>query len=170
MSIDVNVLEKLMPDILTVVTQLCATAILFVLMKKLAWGPVKKILAERSRFEQDKLAEAETYRKEQEEMRSEAEKELDEANKQARETLQNAREEGERLKESIIAEGRAHSKQLVEDAERDIELQRTKMLDEVHQELVNVAIETTSKMLGQNVDDKTDRKVVENFIKEVSRK
>ncbi len=170
MTIDVDVLEQLMPNILTILTQLCATAILFLLMKKFAWEPVKKILAARSQFEQGKLAEAEEYRAEQEKLKREAEKQLEEAGQQARETIQKAREEGERLKDSIVSEGKERSRQMLEDAEKDIELQRTKMLDEVHKDIVNAAIDTASKMLGEKVDDKADRKVVESFIKEVSKK
>jgi len=170
MTIDVNVLENLMPNILTVLTQLCATALLFVLMKKLAWQPVMKILSERSKYEQERLQEADRLKKEQESMMAQAEKELEEAGQKAQQTIQSAREEGEKLKEKLITEGRERQKQLVEDAERDISLQKSKMLDEVHKEMVNVAINATSKMLGEKVDAKTDKKVVESFIKEVSKK
>ena len=54
----VDILELLVPDVWTALTQLCATALLFFLMYKLAWKPVKKILDERSKFEQQKLSEA----------------------------------------------------------------------------------------------------------------
>lgn len=170
MTIDIDVLEKLLPNILTVITQLCATAVLFLLMKKFAWEPVKKIMAARSEYEQERLSEADRLLQEQQQLRQQAEDELEQASVKARETMQDARDEGERMKENIIAEGRERSRQLIEEAGKDIELQRSKMLDEVHQQIVNVAIDTTSKMLGEKVDDKSDRKIVEKFIEEVSRK
>ena len=48
----VDILELLIPDVWTALAQLCATALLFFLMYKLAWKPVSRILNERSRFEQ----------------------------------------------------------------------------------------------------------------------
>ncbi|MBR4422532.1 MAG: ATP synthase F0 subunit B, partial [Erysipelotrichaceae bacterium] len=55
----VDILSQLIPNVWTVITQLCATAVLFFLMYKLAWKPVKKILDARSEYEQARLSEAE---------------------------------------------------------------------------------------------------------------
>ncbi len=170
MGIQIDLLSKLIPNILTIITQLCATAILFMLMKKFAWGPVKNILAERSKYEQERLTEADRLRKESAELKAEAEHELQEASVKAQQTIKDARSEAERLKESLINEGKERSQQLIDEAQKDIELQKAKMMEEMHKDIVNVAINTTSKMLGEKVDDKSDKKLVEGFIKEVSKK
>ena len=46
----VDILGLLVPNIWTALTQLCATAVLFFLMYKLAYKPVKNILDKRSEF------------------------------------------------------------------------------------------------------------------------
>ena len=54
----IDVMGQLFPDPLTVVTQLCATAILFFVLLKLVWKPAKKIMDARSEYEQKKINDA----------------------------------------------------------------------------------------------------------------
>lgn len=170
MGVNVDVLSKLMPNILTIAVQLCATAVLFLLMKRFAWDPVRKILEERSKYEQERLTDAEDLRREQIQLREEVEQQLSDASKQAIQTIKGAREEGERLRDSLVNEGKQRSQQLVDEAQKDIELQKAKMMEELHKDIVNVAINTTSKMLAEQVDEKSDKRIVEGFIKEVAKK
>ena len=168
MNIDIDVLNQLMPNILTVVTQLCATALLFFLMYKLAWKPVKRILDTRSEYEQSRLTEAEELRKENEALNAEANKQIEEANAQAQEIVSRAQAEGLRLKENLVDEGRQKSQQMVEDAQRNITLQKNKMLEDMHEEVVDIAMQAAEKMLQRKLDSQADRDSIENFIKEVS--
>jgi len=168
MNIDIDVLNQLMPNILTVVTQLCATALLFFLMYKLAWKPVKKILDTRSEYEQSRLTEADQLRKDNEALNAEANKQIEEANAQAQEIVSRAQAEGLRLKENLVDEGRQKSQQMVEDAQRNITLQKNKMLEDMHEEVVDIAMQAAEKMLQRKLDSQADRDSIENFIKEVS--
>lgn len=168
MNIDIDVLNQLMPNILTVVTQLCATALLFFLMYKLAWKPVKRILDTRSEYEQSRLTEADKLRKDNEALNAEANKQIEEANAQAQEIVSRAQAEGLRLKENLVDEGRQKSQQMVEDAQRNITLQKNKMLEDMHEEVVDIAMQAAEKMLQRKLDSQADRDSIENFIKEVS--
>ncbi len=170
MNIQIDVLEQLMPNLLTMVTQLIATFILFVLMKKLAWEPAKKILQQRADYQQSLITEAEKLKSENEQLKKQVEKQLEEADKVAQQTIANAQIEGEKLKSELVNEGREKSKQIVEEAQADFEMQKARMLDEMHEELVDVAISATEKMLSSKLDEKTDHQVIDDFIKEVSGK
>ena len=168
MNIDIDVLSQLMPNILTVITQLCATAVLFLLMYKLAWKPVKKILETRSEYEQSRLTSAEEMKKRNEELNAEASQQIEEASIQAQQIIAKAQQEGEKLRDGLIDEGRQKSRQLVEDAQRNITLEKNKMLEEMHEEVVEIALSAAEKMLQQKLDSKSDRDSIEDFIKEVS--
>ena len=133
----VDILALLVPNIWTAITQLCATAVLFFALYKLAYKPGKKILDARSEYEQNRLAEADALKKENEEMKKQMEAELAKADDKARE---------------------------------DIEQQRSKMLSEMHEEIVNVAMTATERLLNDKLNKKTDRKAVDEFIKEVTEK
>ena len=83
----VDILALLVPNIWTAITQLCATAVLFFALYKLAYKPVKKILDARSEYEQNRLAEADALKKENEEMKKQMEAELAKADDKARELV-----------------------------------------------------------------------------------
>ena len=166
----VDILQLLIPNVWTAVTQLCATAILFFLMYKLAWKPVKKILDECSLYEQKKLSDAEALRAQNEEIAAQAEQIIADANQSAEQILSDAREEGNSLKKELIEEGKKESAQLLENAQRDMEIQKNRMKAEIHSEMVDAALGAASKMLQTKLDDQADRDNIDSFIREVTDK
>ena len=166
----VDILALLVPNIWTALTQLCATAVLFFALYKLAYKPVKNILDARSEYEQNKLAEADALKEEYEEKNRQVEAELAKADDKAREVLEIARQEGNRIKEVLEQEGKEKSEQLIAEAKANIELQRSRMLVEMHEEIVNVAMTATEKILNDKLNEKTDRESVDEFIREVAKK
>ncbi|MBQ1482859.1 MAG: F0F1 ATP synthase subunit B [Erysipelotrichaceae bacterium] len=163
----VDILELLIPDVWTAITQLCATAVLFYLMYKLAWKPVKKILDERSRFEQEKLSEAAALKEENEKISKQAKDIISDANRDAEMIVKEAREEGQTLKNELIAEGKKQSAQLLENAKHDMEMQKAKMMEEMRSEIVETAISAAEKVLQDNVDSDAERSSINSFVKEV---
>ncbi len=163
-----DILQLLVPNITTVVTQLISTAILFTLMFLLLWKPVKRILDKRSEYEQSRLTDADALIEESEELNQKANTYIEEAKLQAQETIRKAQEEGLRLKNNLVEEGKQKSQQLVEEAQYNITLQKNKMLEDMHQEIVNVAITAAEKMLQQKLDTQSDIESIESFIDEVT--
>ncbi|MBQ3375094.1 MAG: F0F1 ATP synthase subunit B [Erysipelotrichaceae bacterium] len=166
----VDILNLLVPNVWTSITQLCATAVLFFALYRLAYKPVRKILDTRSEYEQNKLAEADALKAENEALRKQLEDELAKADVTARETIEKARTEGRRLKESLISEGKERKEQLLADAQADIDLQRSKMLDEVQRDIVDATISATEKLLNEKLDEAADMRIIDDFIKEVTKR
>lgn len=166
----VDILNQLVPNVWTAITQLCASAVLFFALYKLAYKPVRKILDTRSEYEQNRLAEADALKAENEALKLQLEEELARADATARETIEKARSEGRMLKESLISEGKERKEQLLADAKADIDLQRSRMLDEVQQEIVDATISATEKLLNEKIDDAADLRIIDDFIKEVTKR
>ena len=163
----VDILGLLVPDIWTALTQLCASAVLFFLMYKLAWKPVRKILDQRSEYEQSRLSEAEKLKKENEELNDRAKKAITDANKEAEAIVRNAREEGIGIRNELVEQGREQSRQLLENAQRDMELQRGKMMEEMHEEIIDAALSATEKMLQSRITPETEKAEIDAFVREV---
>ncbi|MBO4918873.1 MAG: F0F1 ATP synthase subunit B [Erysipelotrichaceae bacterium] len=166
----IDILGQLVPNVWTALTQLCATALLFFLMYKLAWKPVKKILDARSEYESSRLSEADRLREENEKLNEEAKASIGEAQQQAQQILEDARTAGEQLKEEIAKEGRKQAEKMRADADKDIEKQRNKMLDQMQEEIVDTAVAVAEKILQSKVDAKQDRDNIDTFVKEVVKK
>ena len=166
----IDILGQLVPNVWTALTQLCATAVLFFLMYKLAWKPVKKILDARSEYESSRLSEADRLREESETLNAQAKASIDEAQQQAQQILDDARVAGDQLKEQIEQEGRKQVEKMRADAEKDIEKQRGKMLDQMQEEIVDTAVAVAEKILQSKVDAKQDKDNIDTFVKEVIKK
>lgn len=166
----IDILQLLVPNVWTALSQLCASVVLFFLMYKLAWKPIKKILDQRSEYEQSRLSEAEALKKENEELNEQAKNAIIEANKSAETIVKNAREEGLSIKDELVTQGKEQSKQMMENAQRDIELQRSKMMEEMHEEIVDAALLATEKMLQSKINSKSDKDEIDSFVKEVINK
>ncbi|MBR3250156.1 MAG: F0F1 ATP synthase subunit B [Erysipelotrichaceae bacterium] len=165
-----DVFGLLFPNIWTVISQLCATAVLFFLMYKLAYKPVKKILDERSDYEQSRISEADVLKEETERLNEEAKQGIIEANKSAEDIVASAREEAEIIKKELVEQGKEQSKQMMENAQREIEVQRSKMLQDLHTEIVDATISATEMMLKTKIENQEDKDNIDTFVKEVINK
>lgn len=170
MKIETDILGQLVPNPLTMIVQLCATAVLFFLMYKLAYKPIKKIIDTRSAYEQSRLSDADNLKKKYEDLHAQAEQEINDAKTKAHEIISNAQDEGNRVKNNLIEEGKQKSQQIIDDAQNNIALQKSKMLDEMHGEIVDVAMTAAEKLLQSKLDAKNDKQSVDEFIKEVTNK
>ena len=86
----VDILNQLVPNVWTALTQLCASAVLVFVLYKLGYKPVRKILDTRSEYEQNKLAQADALKEENEALKKQLEEELAKADAAARETIEKA--------------------------------------------------------------------------------
>ena len=163
----VDILSLLVPNVWTALTQLCASAVLFFLMYKLAWKPVKKILDTRSEYEQSKLEQAQKLQEENEKTALEAKNIISDANRTAEEIVSDASKEATQIKEEMIRETKRECELLLENNQKDMELQKSKMLKQVQEELVEATIFATEKILKNKVDAKTEKENIDSFIKEV---
>lgn len=170
MKIETDILGQLIPNPLTMIVQLCATAVLFFLMYKLAYKPIKKIIDTRSEYEQNRLSKADALKKQYEDLHAEAEKQINDAKVEAQEIISKAQDEGNRVKNNLIEEGKLKSQQIIDDAQNNIALQKNKMLDEMHGEIVDVALTAAEKLLQSKLDEKNDKDSINEFIKEVTNK
>ena len=170
MKIETDILGQLIPNPLTMIVQLCATAVLVFLMYKLAYKPIKKILDTRSEYEQSRLSDADKLKKEYEDLHAQAENEINDAKAKAKKIISDAQDEGNRLKNNLIDEGKNKSQQIIDDAQNNIALQKNKMLDEMHGEIVDVALSAAEKILQSKLDSKEDKESINEFIKEVTNK
>ena len=124
----------------------------------------------RSKYEQSRLTEADRLKNENEQLNQQAQQHIDEAKKQAQQTLLKAQQEADQIKNDLIEQGKQRSKQIVDEATLNMNLQKEKMLEDMHRQMVDVALSATEKMLETKVDSQTDIEQIENFVKEVEAK
>ena len=153
---DFDILSKLFPNVLTMLTQLLATGVIYFLYKKFLHEPVLDYLEKRRDLVADELASAENLKFEAEALKLKSEEEYSEAYKEIailkEKLMADAHKEHERLLEASkieIATMKAQN-------EKELKLEREQMHDELYANLLDVAATINQKVLEDATYDEDD--------------
>lgn len=138
--------------------------VLFPVVRHFYTGPLEEAISERNSSLERTFTEAEELRARMDSMRSEYETRLAETEAQAREQIQAQIRQAQDLRAEMMAEATAKADSLVKRAQEEIEQQKARALTEMRLEVVNLTLAATERILGENVDDARNRKLVQEFI------
>ena len=138
--------------------------LLFILLKIFLFKPVNKIMDERTRTIQDDLDAAKKSKEEAEALKKEYEDTLSDADKKAQEIIMKAHEDAKSEKSAILKKSQEEAEQLISDANKTIENERKRVLAQAQTQIADLAIEAASKIIGENLDDEKNRRLVDKFL------
>lgn len=138
--------------------------LLFILLKIFLFKPVGKIMDERTRTIQDDLDAAKKSKEEAEALKKEYEDSISEAKEKAQEIIMKAHEDAESEKTAILKKSQEEADQMISDANKTIENERKRVLAQAQTQIADLAIEAASKIIGENLDDEKNRRLVDDFL------
>src|SRR5213080_4962768 len=115
-----------------------------------------------------KLQEAEQARQEAEARLKDAAARLVEARKTADTIVQGANRSGEQLRSDLRQKAEAEHDRIVESAQRDIAAERDRALQEARDEVAGMVVAATQKVIGETLDERKHRQLIERAIQEVA--
>lgn len=143
--------------------------VLLVILGKYAWGPILKALDSREAGIRGAIDEAAKQRDEASALLEEHKKQLADARRQAQDILAEGREAGQRLRAEIEAKAREESDRMLERARSEIEREREQAIEALRRESVDLALAAASTVLRRELDDASDRALVEEYLKGLER-
>lgn len=164
MDITFDVAEKLFPNILTVIVQLCSTGVIFFVAYKFLWNPARDFLAAKADLTQKELDEAKAANAEAQRQMRNAKQQLSEASFKAKDIVEKGKDEGKIVKESIIRDGRAQADLMLKNAREQIAFEQDKMRQNIQKEIVDVALLATEKLMKEQADEEKNRESVVAFV------
>ena len=138
--------------------------LLFILLKIFLFKPANKIMDERTRTIQDDLDAAKKSKEEAEALKKEYEDNISDAKQKAQEIIMKAHEDAESEKSAILKKSQEEADQLISDANKTIENERKRVLAQAQTQIADLAIEAASKIIGENLDDEKNRRLVDKFL------
>ena len=141
--------------------------LLFLIIKKFLFKPVKKVLEQRQTDIDKSYEAARVANDEAQRNRDELEKQLSEANDRADEILQNATENAKCRGEKIIEEAQERADSIIRVAQSEAELERKKASDSIKREIVDVSSTLTEKMLEREINTDDHRSLIDSFIENI---
>jgi F-type H+-transporting ATPase subunit b len=138
--------------------------ILVWLLAKFAWRPLLAALDERQSSIRKALDDARKAKQELEGIHAESAKLLAQARSEAAEIVSRSRSDADRFREEMKEKARTEATGLIRNAERQIELETTRALQQIRQEAVDISIGIASKLLQRNVSkEDNERLIAETF-------
>ena len=137
----------------TVIFTVLNLLILYVVLKKLLFGRVNRILEERAALVEQELSSAERQKVQAEELRKEYEDQLSQAHAQAAKIVDQAKVRGEQEYQALLEQAQDRA-------------DREKLMRSARQEVAQLAVLAAAKVTGQALDQDSDRAMAEQFLSE----
>jgi F-type H+-transporting ATPase subunit b len=126
--------------------------VLLALLAKFAWKPLLAALDDR----QSSIR-----------IHAESAKLLAEARREASEIVSRSRSDADRFREEMKQKARDEATALMRNAERQIELETTRAVQQIRQEAVDLSVGIASKLLQRNVSKEDNERLIEETFKQL---
>ena len=150
-----------------ILISLCNLLLLFLIIKKFLYKPVKRILQERQSALEEQYASAEEAKKQAEESRVSWEEKLQGAQAEADTLLQKETERARRRSSQIVSEAREKADTIVREAETQAALEHKKVQADIKKEIVDVSALLAEKMLRREIQQEDHRDIIDSVISEI---
>jgi F-type H+-transporting ATPase subunit b len=159
--------DILIPKPAEFIPALIAFLIIWIILAKLAWPPIIKILDAREEKITSDLKAAEDAKEQAEQNVRAQEDEINAAKREAADIIAAAKREGEEERTKIIAEAQASAVSMVAKAHDTVESERKKAMAELSTQVVDLSVEIATKIIGDALDDQEQHELAEKYLMEV---
>jgi F-type H+-transporting ATPase subunit b len=160
-----NPLVQLDPGLFiwTIVTFL----VLLALLAKFAWTPLLAALETRQNAIRKSLDDAQQAKEELERLHVESGKIIQRARNDAETIIAQSRSDGDRLREELKQKARAEADHIVKNAERQIQLETSRALEQIRHEAIDLSVMIASKIIQRNLSKADNEKLIDEALKQV---
>ena len=154
-------------DPFQILTHALGFLILLAILRRFAWGSLLRAMEARQKRIADEFHAIEQTKQELAKMKEEYQESLAKIEEEARVKIQQGIAEGRRIAMEVEEDARSYARQTLEKTKEAIALEVKKARVELKEQVVDLAIQMTHKVLQQHLDEETDRRMIEAFIREV---
>ena len=141
--------------------------LLLVAFNALAWKPLKATLAAREDSIRKSLDDARQAREELQRLRGESAKMLADARAEADTILARTRDDASRFRDEMKEKAQAEAATIVKNAERRIEMETSRALQQIRAEAVEFSVAIASKILQRNVSREDNERLIEETFRQI---
>jgi len=141
--------------------------VLLGLLAKFAWTPLLAALETRQNAIRKSLDDAQQAKQELERLHLESAQILNRARVDAEAVITQSRSDGDRLREEIRAKARTEADHIVKNAERQIQLETSRALEQIRREAVELSVMIASKIIQRNLTKEDNERLIDEALKQV---
>ncbi len=149
---------------LAFLSQLVSFGIVFFLLWKWGFPMIMRTMDRRQAVIREGIENAQKAKTDLEEATARAEAEIAEARRQAQDIITQAQKAGEREARRIEEEAHARAAQIEQQEIARIRQEAARARAEISRLVVNLSIDAAGKVIGRSVDNRDNRRLVEEFV------
>lgn len=153
-------------NLVGLVFQVINFLLLLYLLNRFLFKPLLARMDERNAKIEKGLEEAEAAARDRELARQEREAAVSEARKEAAEMIARANKIAEDTRNEILTEARSEAEKVTQRAREEINTEKERAMAELRSEVADLALAAAGKLIGQQMDGATQRRLVDDFLAE----
>ena len=159
--------EIISVNIWQILVSLSNLVILFLILKKFLYKPVKNVLKTRQESIDKRYEKADGYLGDAQKTKNELEEKLSKAEDRANEIINEATEVAQRRKEKIIDEAHNEADIIVRQAKSEAELEKKKSESEIKEQIIDVSLVLSQKLIEREIKEEDHRELIDSFITQI---
>ena len=141
--------------------------VLVTLLARFAWRPLLQALDSRQELIRKSLDDAQQARQELERLHHESAQILRQARVEAEAVIAQSRSDAAKLREELRQKAKAEADGIVRNAERQIQLETQRALQQIRHEAADLSVMIASKILQRNITREDNERLIEEALKQV---
>jgi F-type H+-transporting ATPase subunit b len=141
--------------------------VLLFVLGKLVFPQITAAVEAREKALEAAIEGAKRDREEAARLLAEHQRQIEAARTEAQKMIVEGRQTGEKLRADMIEETHQQQQAMLERARREIETEKDRAIDEMRREAIELAIAGAGKVIEKNLDDQSNRKIVESFLSSI---
>lgn len=161
--------NPILPEVDEIIVGALAFLIVFVVLWRFAFPRLNTAMEGRTEKIKGDLEKAESDRLEAEEVRRRYEEQLQDARGESSRIIEEARKTAEQLRRDVLERAEEESRQIVARAQEEIRAERDRAFEQLRSQVGALSVELASRVVGAELDVDRQRRLVDDYIDEVSR-
>ncbi len=162
-----EIFTKLGLDVKLIVAQAVNFILLLIILHRVAYKPILSMLQKRADTIDKSLKQAKKIEEELQRTEENRKKEMKKAREEYRALIAEAEETGKRKKEEMAEEAIKKTREIVTKAKEEIRSEKEKSVMEARQEIADLAIEISKKIIGRNIDEEKEKELVKESLRKI---
>ena len=163
----IQTLEVISVNIWQILISLANLLLIFLILKKLLWKPVQKVMEERKAMVDKQFADAADAQAEAEADKAQWAEKLATADEEAAARIAEADETARRHGDRVIADAKEKAEGIIRQAEAEAELERQKATASMREEIADLSTVLAEKMREREINADDHRAMIASFLDEV---
>lgn len=151
------------------ITQTATFLVAMIILWKFSWGPLTKMMNDRSGKIEDDIQRAEDGKREIEALEADYHRRLSDIETKARKEINEAIQKGQNMKEEILIEARQEAQRVMEKNQQMIAQEREHVIQELRQHVTDISLKAMEKVIGEQSQKEVHVQLMNKFLDDLEK-